>query len=179
MIKIQLVDDERNVLSALQRVLRREGWDVHPFSDVEEALTALGTHDYAVIVVDYQMPQINGVTYLQFAKQRQPNAVRMVLSAHGDRHSMMQAINLAEVYRFLSKPWDEYEILAAMRSAIDLHMLRSENERLLDQVRRQQLMLDRQSEELMRLERDNPGITHVDRDREGNLVIGDLVDDGG
>jgi fused signal recognition particle receptor len=117
MIKIQLLDDEPHILSALQRVLRPHHWEVHAFSDGQQALQALTEHEYAVIVSDYKMPNLDGITYLQFAKQRQPNAMRMVLSAHGDRHSMMQAINRAEIYRFLSKPWEDYEIETALLTA--------------------------------------------------------------
>lgn len=174
MTRIQLLDDEPHILKALQRVIRREGWEADVFTDAEEALAALGETRYAVIVVDFQMPQINGVTYLQFARQSQPDAVRMVLTGHGDGPTMMKAINLAEVYRFLSKPWDDYEIVAALRSGIDLFQLRNENRRLLEQVRIQQTELDRQGRELSRLERENPGITRVERDEDGNVIVGDF-----
>lgn len=173
MIRIQLLDDEPHILKALQRVIRREGWEADVFTDAEEALSALGENEYAVIVVDFQMPQINGVTYLQFARQTQPDAVRMVLTGHGDGPTMIKAINLAEVYRFLAKPWDDYEIVAALRSGIDLYQLRNENRRLLEQVRSQQGELERQRGELTRLERDHPGITRVERDEDGNVIVGD------
>ncbi|MFZ5724678.1 MAG: response regulator [Pseudomonadota bacterium] len=176
MIKIQLVDDEPHILKALSRVLGREGLEVHAFTDIEEALAALGEHHYAVILVDFKMPQINGVTYLQFAKQSQPDAVRIVISAFGDRQTMMDAINLAEVYRFLSKPWEDYEITAAIRSAIDLYSLRTENRRLLLQVNAQQLRLRAQEEELQRLEQENPGLTRVERDPDGHIIIDSLAD---
>lgn len=176
MIKIQLVDDEEHVLKALTRLLARNGFEVHAFTDVEEALAALGEHRYAVMMVDYQMPKINGVTYLQFAKQSQPDAMRVVISAHGDRQTMLDAINRAEVYRFISKPWDDYEIVAAVRSGIDLFMLRNENRRLIEQVAAQQTRLRQQAEELQRLERENPGLTRVDRDQEGNIIIEEAAD---
>lgn len=176
MNKIQLVDDEPHILSSLKRALRPNGWDVHTFSNAQEALGALLEHDYAVIISDYQMPTLDGITYLQFAKQRQPDAMRMILSAHGDRHSMMQAINQAEIYRFLSKPWEDYEIEAAVRAAIDLYRLRFENRRLLDQVRAQKRALDIQQSELLRLEGEHPGITRVERDADGSVLIGDLND---
>lgn len=176
MIKIQLVDDEAHILKALARILVREGYEVHAFTDVEEALAALGEHRYAVMLVDYQMPKINGVTYLQFAKQSQPNSMRVVLSAHGERQTMMNAINRAEVYRFISKPWDDYEILAAVRSGIDLFTLRNENARLLAEVAAQRTRLRLQAEELRRLERENPGLTRVDRDQDGNIIVDGYVD---
>ena len=171
MIKIQLLDDDPHILSALQRVLRPHRWDVHSFSDGQTALEALCEHEFAVIISDYQMPNLDGITYLQFAKQRQPHAIRMMLSAHGDRQSMMQAINRAEIYRFLSKPWDDYELEAAIKSAIDLYLLRFENQRLLAQVRSQQSAIDRQEQELQRLENEHPGITRVRRDAQGVVLL--------
>nr|WP_297401172.1 response regulator [uncultured Marinobacter sp.] len=173
MIKIQLVDDEANILSALRRLLKPEGWEVHTYDNVEAALGGLLEHDYAVIVSDYQMPTADGVTYLQFAKQRQPDAMRLVLSAHGDRNSMIKAINQAEVYRFLSKPWDDYEVIAAIRSAIDLYQLKVENRRLRNEVDTQKAMLKAREQELLRLESENPGITRVQRDADGSVLISD------
>lgn len=175
MIKIQLLDDEPNILSALQRMLRRQpDWEVHAFTDPQEALNALADHQYAVIISDYQMPALDGVTFLQFAKQSQPHAMRMILSAHGDRESMMHAINKAEIYRFLAKPWDDYELRSTLNSAIDLHNLRAENQRLLKQVREQQEALQAQQRELLRLEAENPGLTRVRRDAEGAVLIDGL-----
>ncbi|PPI85093.1 response regulator [Marinobacter maroccanus] len=173
MIKIQLVDDEPNILSALRRLLKPQGWEVHTYNTVESALGGLLEHDYAVIVSDYQMPSADGVTYLQFAKQRQPDAMRLVLSAHGDRSSMIKAINQAEVYRFLSKPWDDYEVVASIQSAIDLYRLKLENRQLREEVDTQKAMLRAREQELLRLETENPGITRVHRDTDGSVLIGD------
>ncbi|WP_167492521.1 response regulator [Pseudomonas leptonychotis] len=171
MIKIQLLDDEPHMLKALQRVLRPHRWEVHSYSDGQAALEALTEHEFAVIISDYQMPNLDGITYLQFAKQRQPHAIRMMLSAHGDRQSMMQAINRAEIYRFLSKPWDDYEFEIAIKSAIDLYMLRVENQRLLAKVRSQQSAIEQQEQELLRLENEYPGITQVRRDAQGAILL--------
>lgn len=134
MIRIQLVDDEPNILSALKRLLRPNGWEIHAYDNVEAALGGLLEHEFAVIISDYQMPTADGVTYLQFAKQRQPDAMRLVLSAYGDRNSMIKAINQAEVYRYLSKPWDDYEVVAAIKSAIDVYQLKTENQRLINEL---------------------------------------------
>jgi len=173
MIKIQLVDDEPNILSALRRRLKPQGWEVHTYNNVESALAGLVEHDFAVIVSDYQMPTADGVTYLQFAKQRQPDAMRLVLSAYGDRNSMIKAINQAEVYRYLSKPWDDYELVASIKSAIDLYQLKVENRQLRNQVDTQRALLRAREEELLRLEAENPGITRVERDTDGSVLISD------
>lgn len=171
MTRILLLDDEPNILNALKRLLREEDWQVDTFTDAETALEALLSHTYSVIVSDYQMPGMDGVTFLQFARQRQPDTIRLMLSAHGDRQSMISAINRAEIYRFLSKPWEEYEIQAALRSAVDLYQVTLENRSLLAEVRRQGDLLRQREEELLRLEQDNPGITRVRRDEDGSIMI--------
>ncbi|HCT41414.1 MAG TPA: response regulator [Moraxellaceae bacterium] len=171
MIKIQLVDDEPNILRSLQRVLRPLHLEIHAFTDPQEALLALTENEYAVIISDYKMPSLNGITYLQFAKQRQPCAMRMVLSAFGDRESMLQAINQAEIYRFLSKPWEDYEIESAVKGAVDLYLLRVENQQLLVCMQNQQTALDRQEQALRRLEAESPGITKVMRDERGMVLL--------
>ena len=171
MIRIQLVDDEPFVLSALKRLLKPRGWEIDTFENATHALEALLVNDYNVIVSDYQMPIMDGVTYLQFAKQRQPGAVRLILSAHGDRTSMMKAINQAEIYRFVSKPWEEYEIETAIRSAVDLSCLQAENRQLLEEVRVKERKIQQRNDELSRLEKTHPGITRVVRDADGSILL--------
>lgn len=173
MIRIQLVDDEPNILNSLRRLLKPQGWQVDTFDRVEDALSGLLEHEYAVIVSDYQMPTADGVTYLQFAKQKQPNTIRLVLSAYGDRESMIKAINQAEVYRYLSKPWDDYEVVAAIKSAIDLYQLKKENECLRAENDTQRGLIKAREEELLRLEAKNPGITRVRRDSDGSVLLND------
>ena len=173
MIKIQLVDDEPNILSALRRLLKPQGWEVHTYDNVESALAGLVEHDFAVNVSDYQMPTADGVTYLQFAKQRQPDAMRLVLSAYGDRNPMIKAINQAEIFRYLTKPWDDHEVVAAISSAVELYRLQKENQRLRKENDAQRAMIKAREEELLRLEADNPGITRVRRDADGSVLLDD------
>ncbi|WP_323753103.1 response regulator [Marinobacter sp.] len=171
MPQILLLDDDTHVLTSLKRLLRSENWQIDTFTDAAAALDALRSTTYGVIVSDYKMPAMDGVTFLQFARQLQPDAIRLMLSGHGDRQSMISAINRAEIYRFLSKPWEEYEIQAALRSAVDLYQVTLENRRLLNQIKHQNDLLRLQEEELLRLERDNPGITRVSRDEDGSIII--------
>lgn len=171
MIRIQVVDDEPNILKSLARVLRSDEWQLECCSDPHEALEALKHNEYGLIISDFQMPGLDGVTYLRFARQRQPNAMRMVLTGQADRASMMKAINQAEVHRFLVKPWDEYELLEAVRSALSIYRIRKENQRLMDQVRHQQEIMQIQEQELRRLEKEHPGLVLVCRDGDGAILI--------
>jgi len=171
MIRIQLVDDEPNILNSLRRLLRRDGWQVDTFSDVEEALDGLLQHDYAVIVTDYKMPMADGVTYLKFAKQKQPDAIRLVLTGHGNNEAMAKAIHQAEVYRYLTKPWDDHEVIATISSAVELYQLQKKNRKLRNENEALRAMVKARDEELLRLEADIPGITRIRRDADGSVLL--------
>ncbi|AOE83125.1 response regulator [Pseudomonas sp. TCU-HL1] len=175
MIKIQLVDDEPHVLAAIQRILRPLHWETHTFEKVEDALTALAEHDYAVIVADLKMPWCNGITYLNFARQKQPDALRVMLSAYGDRETLKQAINQAEIYRFIEKPWQAEEVENTLRGAVERYLLQAEHHRLIEQARVQRSQYDSQQQEYLRLEAESPGLTYVPRDEQGAVLLDELI----
>lgn len=104
---VLLVDDEANILSALQRTLRREGYEILTAPSGAEGLSLLATHDVQVVVSDQRMPEMNGTEFLSRVKQLYPQTVRMVLSGYSDATAVTDAINRGAVYRFLMKPWDE------------------------------------------------------------------------
>lgn len=171
MINIQLVDDDPAILSALKRVIHDEGWVIDAYTDPQEALVALSINSYAVIVSDLHMPQLDGITYLQFSKQLQPHAIRLLLSGHGDRDSLTKAINHASIYRFVSKPWDSYELLSALRSAVELYQLQSERRQLLDELQRQKNIIARHQNEWQQLQKKHPALLEVLRDEDGNILL--------
>jgi DNA-binding NtrC family response regulator len=174
MSTIQLVDDDPAILSALKRVFHDEDWVVDTYTDPQEALRALATNSYAVIVSDLHMPQLDGVAYLQFTKQLQPHAIRLLLSGHGDRDSLTKAINHAGVYRFVSKPWDDYELLSALRAGVELYQLQAERRQLLDELQQQKNIIARQQNEWQRLQKKHPTLLEVLRDEDGSIL---LIDD--
>lgn len=164
MLRIMLVDDEENILRSLKRLLRGPQWEIDTFTNAHEALGALERQPYALVVSDFRMPEINGVEFLEYCKLRQPDTVRIVLSAQCDRSAVIDAINKAQIYRFISKPWDDDELVMTVRGALDNYRLLSENRRLLHD-------LECQRAELRRLEREHPGLTRVRWDEEGAVVL--------
>lgn len=171
MMRIQIVDDEPNVLKSLTRALRSEDWQIDCCQDPHEALDILQHQDYAVIISDYQMPALDGVTYLRFARQRQPDAVRMVLTGQTDREAMLRAINQAEIHRFLLKPWDDYELRAAVNSAVALFSMRQQNRQLIDQVRRQQERLNAHRQAWQQMAQEHPQLVQLQRDSDGRILL--------
>jgi diguanylate cyclase (GGDEF)-like protein len=112
-----LVDDEAGVLAALKRLLRRENYRVLTAESGEAALALLAEHEVGVILTDQRMPGMSGTEFLARARAMHPRAVRMVLSGYTGLDSVTEAINRGEIFKFLTKPWDETELLDAIRAA--------------------------------------------------------------
>ena len=112
-----LVDDEPGVLRSLQRMFRREGYQVLAAGSAEEGLELLATHDVHVILSDQRMAGMNGTEFLARARELYPHTVRMILSGYADLASVTEAVNRGAISKFLSKPWDDDELLQVVRTA--------------------------------------------------------------
>jgi DNA-binding NtrC family response regulator len=166
MLRIQLVDDDMNVLQALQRLLHGRGWRIDAFNNVIDALKALDAADYSVIIADYRMPNLDGVAYLEWARQKQPQAVRLMLSAFPESVAIMQAINRAEVFRFITKPWHNESLLVDIKQAIGRSKLKITETKI--ETTAHQLLAD---QEFAQLEGIEPGITRVEFDSDGAISL--------
>lgn len=117
---ILLVDDEKNVLSALSRVLRRDGYRVLTAGTFNDAFAALAAEDVQVVISDHRMPDGKGTDFLGKVKVSHPETVRMILSGYADLATVTDAINVGAVHRFMTKPWNDDELRAAVRDALRL-----------------------------------------------------------
>ncbi|SIR29606.1 diguanylate cyclase (GGDEF) domain-containing protein [Aromatoleum tolulyticum] len=114
-----LVDDEPSIQSALRRILRREGYTLLFAGSAVEALELLSRHSVGVVISDLRMPGMDGVQFLDQVRSLHPQAVRMILSGYADVGMITGAINRGAVFRFLHKPWDDRELLEAVRDAFE------------------------------------------------------------
>jgi diguanylate cyclase (GGDEF)-like protein len=117
MSTLLLVDDDANILAALKRLLRRENYRILTAGDSEEALALLAAHQVGVIVVDQRMPGLSGTELLARVRTMHPRTVRMVLSGYTAVDSLTEAINRGEIFKFLTKPWEDADLLQAVREA--------------------------------------------------------------
>jgi CheY-like chemotaxis protein len=116
-----IVDDEENNLRALQRVLRRDGYDIHTASSAQEALELLAHTRISVIVADQRMPGMSGTELLARAKSLYPETIRIILSGFSDIGTITAAINEGAVYKFLTKPWEDETLRKDIHGAFRLH----------------------------------------------------------
>ena len=116
---VLFVDDEGNILKAVQRLLRNEPWDVLTASRGSEALEILDQTPAQVVVSDQRMPEMSGVDLLQAIRERRPNVVRMMLTGYTEMNVAVEAINRGEIFRLITKPWNDEELKATLRQAFD------------------------------------------------------------
>lgn len=180
MQRVMLVDDEVNVLSALRRVLSGIGTtgtrlelEIDTFDNPVEALERACYVPYDLVISDYRMPAMSGVEFLTRFIEVQPTIARLIISGYADLPGLIEAINQVQIFRFIAKPWHDFELKAAVSQALVYRELARENQRLADLVRVQQGRLSRQKMELARLEEEFPGITHVERTADGTIMIAD------
>lgn len=127
MPRVLVVDDDPLILPALSRILEAEGFEVKTYRDPVQASRET---DFAVVITDFMMPELNGIELLGKLKESNPRAVRLLLTAAGDYRIASEAVNRGEVFRLLSKPWNYSELTAAVRQAMEHYRLIEENDRL-------------------------------------------------
>ncbi|MDO8931627.1 MAG: EAL domain-containing protein, partial [Rhodocyclaceae bacterium] len=112
-----VVDDEENVLHAVQRLLHGEGYRVLTAASGDEALDLLGKHDVGVILSDQRMPGMSGTELLRRVRTMHPDIVRIILSGYSEVTTITEAINKGEVYKYVTKPWENDDLIALLRKA--------------------------------------------------------------
>lgn len=131
MDRILVVDDDVLILAALSRILQAEGYEVITHSDPVQAARE---EDFHVVLTDFMMPYLNGVELLRMLREKNPRAVRLMLTAAADFRTASEAVNRGEVFRLLGKPWSLSELTSSVRQAFTHYKLVEANERLTREV---------------------------------------------
>jgi len=130
--RVLLVDDERDNLEALRRLLRRD-FVVETAESGETALAFLATgRGVDVIVSDQRMPGLSGSEFLEKAEALDPIATRLLLTGFADLDAVIDAVNRGHIWRYVAKPWEPEELKLTLRQAAERAKLR----RSLDDSRR-------------------------------------------
>jgi len=134
---VLFVDDEPNILKSLQRLLRQEEMNVLCASTGREALEILNKTPTQVFVTDQRMPEMSGVDLLSEVREQHPTIIRMMLTGFTEIKVAVEAINQGEIYRLITKPWNDDELRATIRQAFEQADLKDEIKRL-NRVTREQ-----------------------------------------
>ena len=144
MSRIMIVDDEVGVLNALRRLLLlvpctygrlTYKLEVETFTSAQAALERARGQAFDLFLSDYRMPEMDGVQFLQQVGKIQPDAVRLIISGYADLNAFADAINGADIFRFLSKPWNDYVLVSAIAQALNYRELMLENRQLAEKLK--------------------------------------------
>ncbi len=129
-LTILCVDDEPNILAALRRLFRGQGFQVRTAESAKAGLAILASEDIGLVISDMRMPEMDGAQFLEQVKTLWPETVRILLTGYADIGSTIGAINRGEIYRYITKPWDDTDICLIVRHALERRALLAEKNRL-------------------------------------------------
>ena len=117
---VLIVDDEEMVITSVRAYLQLETeFDIHGFTEPEQAVKHMEGNVVDIAVSDYLMPRMSGIQFLTRAKQLQPEASRVLLTGHADKQSAIQAINDVGLYQYVEKPWENAQLLLIIQNGIE------------------------------------------------------------
>lgn len=140
---VLLVDDEESILNSLRRLLRSQPYDVLLATSGAQALEMLTQQPVDLVMSDARMPNMDGATLLAHVHERYPATTRIMLTGYADPAAIIKAINEGRIDRYISKPWNDEEMLLTLRQALEHQRSERERQRLerLAQVQNDQLKL--------------------------------------
>ena len=150
-IKILCVDDEQNVLNALKRLFLDDDYAILTATAGKEGLEILEKEHAQIVISDYRMPAMNGVEFLKAVCNRWPYTVRIVFSGYADAASIVSTINEGQIYKFISKPWNDDELKVTVSNAIERYYLFKKNRELTTELQKKNEELTRLNLELKKL----------------------------
>ena len=172
MYRIMIVDDEPSILSALNRILKKvDNWEIETYDSATDALKRAQTTSFELVISDYRMPEMDGVAFLNEVRNLQPEAMRIILSGFTDLEALLGAINEAQIFRYICKPWDNRELVATIKHALIHREVLVENRRLADQVREQQEELNKRKTALELFAEKHPALVEIEWGSDGSIII--------
>ena len=127
---ILFVDDEANILSSLKRLFRPHGYQIFTAESGAQGLEIMQRENVDLVVSDMRMPEMNGAQFLEKVRERWPDTVRILLTGYAEIGATIDAINKGQIYRYVSKPWEDNDITLTVKYALQQKMLMREKLRL-------------------------------------------------
>jgi putative two-component system response regulator len=122
---VLFVDDEQNILNAVKRLFISDPVSVLTTTTAAEGMELIKSNKVSVIVSDNMMPGMKGIDFLTLTKTISPDSVRILMTGYADLHAAIEAINSGEVFRFITKPWDDNELRQIVSDSIAKHKIAS------------------------------------------------------
>lgn len=132
-IRILYIDDEVNNLNAFKASFRRQ-YEIYLATNTLDARKIIQNINLHIIIADQRMPGITGVQFFNAIKENYPDPIRILLTAHTDIEALIDAINKGQIYRFIRKPWDDYELQNTISNAYEIYNTKKELEDKMEEL---------------------------------------------
>jgi DNA-binding NtrC family response regulator len=134
---ILLLDDEEMVLTSLSSFLDLEtDYNVHSFTSAKEALEHIKNNPVNLVISDYLMPEMDGITFLAKVKETNPQITRIVLTGYADKENAIKAINEVGIFQYIEKPWDNDDLKIVIRNGLEKQQLMRELESKVNEIQK-------------------------------------------
>jgi DNA-binding NtrC family response regulator len=148
---ILLVDDEEMVLTSLRSFLSLETeYQVLPFLSPQRALDYAAANEVNLVISDFLMPEMDGISFLARMRELRPDATRIILTGYADKENAIKAINEVGIFQYIEKPWDNDELLIAIRNGLEKQRLLKNLEEKIAQINRAYADLSRIQQEILK-----------------------------
>ncbi|MFQ5628342.1 MAG: response regulator [bacterium] len=121
---IVIVDDEDMVLTSLSSFFTLEtDYQIIEFTSAQEALDYIKENNVNLVISDYLMPEMDGITFLAHVRDLKPEVPRIILTGYADKENAIKAINEVGLYQYIEKPWDNEDLRIIVRNALEKQKL--------------------------------------------------------
>lgn len=134
---IVIVDDEEMVLTSLRSFLALETeYEAKTFLTPKEALEYIAANEIDLVISDYLMPEMDGITFLAEVKKLRPEVPRIILTGYADKENAIKAINDVGLFQYIEKPWSNDDLLIILRNGIEKQRLMKKLQQKIEEINR-------------------------------------------
>jgi DNA-binding NtrC family response regulator len=149
---ILLVDDEEMVLNSIKSFFAIEtDYILATYTSPVKALEDIEQTHFDLVISDYLMPEMDGITFLAKVKEKRPLIPRILLTGYADKENAIKAINNVGLYQYIEKPWDNEDLRLIIRNGLEKTVLLKQLEEKIQQVERAQRDLSEVQKDILRV----------------------------
>ncbi len=132
---VVIVDDEEMVLTSLSSFLALEtDYNVETFTSAKKALEFIKRSDVGLVISDYLMPEMDGISFLAKVKEVKPQIPRIILTGYADKENAIKAINDVGLFQYIEKPWSNDDLLIILRNGLEKQKLMTKLQEKIDEI---------------------------------------------
>ncbi len=148
---IVIVDDEELILTSLKAFLELETpYHITTFTSAQAALPYVQDHEVDLVIADYLMPELDGISFLSRVRELKPDVPRILLTGYADKENAIKAINEVGLFQYIEKPWENEDLRVIIRNGLEKMQLLRKLQEKIGEIARSHLELQTLNQEIVR-----------------------------